>query len=106
MVVTVDNYTRILLTVIAVLLSFIGVALWCDTPTTIPSAYGKIPDSGQQREALIQKSDEIINAINSLKETMTSGQMKVQVVAPEARKKSLKTQATPKSAADLVTGKK
>jgi len=86
MTVTVDNYTRILLTTIAFLLVVVGVGLWHETPTTLPSAYGGIPDSGQQLDQLIQEVKEIQTSLAKLNLVLTSGKIKVQVVTPKEAK--------------------
>jgi len=86
MTVTVDNYTRILLTMIAFLLVVVGVGLWYETPATVSSAYGGIPDSGQQLDKLIQEVQDIKVSMAKLNLVLTSGKVKVQVVAPKEDK--------------------
>ena len=98
MTVTVDNYTRILLTVISVLLLALTVGLWYETPSVIPTAQAGIPDSGQQLEKLILKADEINASLAKISVLLTSGKVKVQVLTAEQLKakpgsKSLKINA-------------
>jgi len=82
--ITVDNYTRVLLTVIAVLLLVVAVDLWCQSPTQVTStASAGIPDSGQQLNKLIQKVDDLNVSLARFTKLLTSGQVKVQVVKPE-----------------------
>ncbi len=82
MTVTVDNYTRVLLTVLTVLLLVVAVGLWFETPTTVPSAYGRVPDSGEQLNQLIGKVDKIDTSLGEISRLLTSGKIKVQVVLP------------------------
>ena len=86
MIVTVDNYTRVLLTIIAVLLLVTGVGLWHESPPTVKSAYGAIPDSGQQLNVLIQKADSINASLDNIVRLLTSGNVKVQMVLPKDAK--------------------
>jgi len=89
MKVTVDGYTRILLSVITVLLTVLAVGMWCETPTTIPSAGAQgIPDSGQQLHEISQKLNSIDKSIAELKALMVSGAVKVQVVEAKDTKKA------------------
>ena len=94
MTVTVDNYTRILLTVITVLLMVVGVGLWYETPSTVPHAYGRIPDSGEQLNEIIIKVDEINVSLSKMRQLMTSGKIKVQVVNPQLVKSKTKPSAS------------
>ena len=86
MTVTVDNYTRVLLTVISVLLLALTVGLWYETPSVVPTAQAGIPDSGQQLEKLIVKADEISASLTKISNLLTSGSIKVQVVTAEQLK--------------------
>jgi len=88
MKVTVDGYTRILLSVITVLLTVLAVGMWCETPRTIPSASAQgIPDSGQQLYEISQKLSSIDKSMADLQKLMVSGSVKVQVVEAKATKK-------------------
>ncbi len=83
MTVSVDNYTRVLMTVIAVLLTVIAFGMWIESPMVIPTARaGGIPDSGQQFNVLIQKIDQASKKSDELKKLLTSGKVKVQIVQP------------------------
>ena len=97
MTVTVDNYTRILLTVITILLLVVGAGLWYETPSTVPHAYGKIPDSGKQLGELITKVDEINVSMGRMQQLMTSGKIKVQLVNPQDVKSKSKPSASANS---------
>ena len=57
MVIAIDNYTRTLLTIIAVLLTLIAIPLWTDNVSPESQALAArsgIPDSGQQMNELIE----------------------------------------------------
>jgi len=82
MTTTVDNYTRLLLTVIAVLLAVTAFGLWCQAPTTLQTAQARIPDSGQQLNQLIEKVDSIDASLGDLNKLLLSGKIKVQIVKP------------------------
>ena len=82
MTATVDNYTRLLLTVIAVLLALTAFGLWCQAPTTLQTAQARIPDSGEQLNQLIEKVDNIDASLGELKQLLVSGKIKVQLVKP------------------------
>jgi len=80
-VITVDKYTRGLLTVIAVLLFALVVALWYEAPSVVPSACAAgLPDSSQQLNQIIGKIDEITASVDSLSDLLVSGKVKVQLV--------------------------
>lgn len=88
MKVTVDGYTRILLSVITVLLTVLAVGMWYETPSTVPTARAQgIPDSGQQLHEISQKLSSIDKSIAELQKLMVSGTVKVQVVEAKASKK-------------------
>jgi len=89
MKVTLDSYTRILLTVIAVLLTVLAVGMWCETPSMTPTAKaGGIPDSGSQLNEISQKLASIDKSITDLQKVMVSGAVKVQVIDPKESKKA------------------
>ena len=86
MTVKVDGYTRAVLTIIAVLLTFVVIGLWFETPSTVPVAQAKIPDSGQQLYDLITKMDNVRVATDRVADVLTSGKAKVQVVQASSTK--------------------
>ena len=89
MKVTVDGYTRILLTVITVLLTVLAVGMWCETPNTVPPAQAQgIPDSGQQLDKISQTLSSIDKSMADMQKLMVSGAVKVQVVEPKSTKKA------------------
>ena len=87
MIVTVDKYTRSLLTIIAVLLTVLAAGLWFETPTTMAPAQAKIPDSGLQFQRVIDQTGRITTSLDNLTELLISGQVRVQIVEPLTEKK-------------------
>ena len=79
----VDGYTRVMLTVIAVLLTVLAVGMWCETPQmSQTAAAGRIPDSGLQFDSIRQSVDQVNQSIQQLSNLMVSGQVRVRVVDP------------------------
>ena len=96
MVVTVDKYTRGLLTVIAVLLFALVIGLWYEAPSVVPSASAAgLPDSSQQLNQIISKIDDVTASVDSLNSLLVSGKVKVQIAQPtNAKGSSLPTGGT------------
>ena len=100
MIVTVDKYTRFLLTVIALLLGITAAGLWLEAPNTVAPAQARagIPDSGSQLQQLVEQAEVINVSINEIKSLLVSGGVKVQIVDPAKitkKKKSIKKTAAP-----------
>ena len=55
-VVTLDRYTRCVLTALAALLTIITIELWVGRPSDLPAARAQIPDTGLQRLQQIEES--------------------------------------------------
>lgn len=81
MTVNVDNYTRFMLTVIAVLLSVVATGLWFETPDTVSPAYGRIVDSGLQLNVLIEETTKVNDSIRDIAKLLRSGDVKVTIVS-------------------------
>lgn len=97
MKIIVDNYTRIMLTVIAVLLLIVGAGLWCDHPAelTRKAIAAGIPDTGKQLNEVLLRLD-ILNAeLDQIQKNQLSGQMKVQIVEARDADKAKKGNAAP-----------
>ena len=88
MTVTVDKYTRVLLTVIAVLLTVVAAGMWYEAPSTTATAQAKIPDSGLQLQKLTDQTQAIATSLGNLSELLVSGNVKVRIVESDAAKKS------------------
>ncbi|MBI9017444.1 MAG: hypothetical protein JEZ07_09320 [Phycisphaerae bacterium] len=87
MVVTVDKYTRFILTVIAVLLLVVSVGLWGHAPSTLSTANAAIPDSGKQLNDVISQLEAVKASVDKVQQTLTSGGVKVQIVTAEQVKR-------------------
>ncbi len=91
MVVVMDNYTRILLTVIAVLLTFIAIPLWTQSPDMSNSAMAAnqgIPDSGQQFNELINLTADNKASLELIAEILSSKTLKVEIIEKDKEAKS------------------
>ena len=81
MKVHVDNYTRVMLTVIAVLLGFVALGLWFETPDVTSPAYARIPDQGLQLNLLIDEMAKVNDSVDELAVLLRSGDVKVRIMA-------------------------
>lgn len=70
-IVTLDRYTRLLLTALVVLLTIIAVELWVARPSGLPTAHAQIPDTALQRKQIVdegKRTNELLEQIlNHLK---------------------------------------
>ncbi|MCF7958041.1 MAG: hypothetical protein K9M57_06280 [Phycisphaerae bacterium] len=94
MKVTMDNYTRFILTTLTVLLLFISLALWCQTPSVLPTAEARIPDSGMQLNQINDNLTQLNKTLSGIQKLLVSGNAKVQTMTAE----DLKAQGNPKNA--------
>ncbi len=83
----VDGYTRSCLTVIAVLLTVLIVALWAqpltpggDQAVAANQPGGGIPDAGRQRDTMIKELENQTSKLEALIRLFETGKVKVQVV--------------------------
>ena len=93
MTVKIDTYTRVLLSVIAVLLTVLSVGLWCETPDTVSQAQAQIPDSGMQLQQVIEKLENLNDSLDEIKALAVSGAIKVQIIEAKDVKKMKKAPA-------------
>ena len=86
MTVTVDGYTRFLLTVIAILLTVVAVGLWFETPPAVTTAQamgvssGEQLNPGKQLNDLVKNTEKFNTSMAELQKLLVSGSVKVQVV--------------------------
>ncbi len=85
MKVSLDNYTRFILTALTVLLTIVSINLWCQAPSTVSTAQAAIPDSGQQLNELIIEVRTLNNSVNEMNNLLASGQVKVQIIDPKTK---------------------
>ena len=83
MTVYVDTYTRVILTIIAVLLTVVGAGLWLESPSVVSTAEAALPDAGLQRKLMVAELQQIRMELRGISELLLSGGMKVQVIKPE-----------------------
>ena len=104
--VTVDRYTRFMLTVIAVLLAVVAVGLWCETPDAVPHAQaystgaGEQLNPGKQLNDVVKNTEKISTVLTELQKLLVSGSVKVQVI--EAPDKTNPTNPTPVTQSDII----
>ena len=77
-----DDYTRVLLTVIAVLLTVVAVGLWTHAPSSISTAEARLPDSGLQFNQMIVELQRTRASMDGIANLLRSGQAKVQIIEP------------------------
>lgn len=99
MVVVMDNYTRVLLTVIAVLLTLIAIPLWTENGEMSSNAYAAapgragIPDAGQQLGELIELTKTSNAALLEINQILSKGVVKVELTSEKEKPMPTKTAA-------------
>ena len=71
-----DKWTRRLLCAVAALLAIIAAELWAGLPAGRP-ALAQIPDSGRQRQDLLEESRRTNRLLSEIVEHLKSGTLKV-----------------------------
>lgn len=84
--VTLDRYTRGLLTALVVLLTIIAVELWAGRPSDLPTARAQIPDTGLQRLEIVQESRRTNALLEQILEHLKSKPIQVTLKADEGSK--------------------
>ena len=92
--VRVDRYTRVCLTAIAVLLTVLILGLWTEVPSAARSARAQpksrrdvFVDSAKQRDQLVKAMDRQTSKLDQLIALLKSGQVKVQTISADGKKK-------------------
>ena len=80
--VSLDRYTKGLLTVIAVLLTVIALGLLVHTPSSVATAEAQIPDSGSQRQRMVDQLREVNVKLGQMNAAL-KGTLKVKVTNVE-----------------------
>lgn len=70
---------RILLTVIVVLLAIIALELWHVSPNMMPAAQAQIPDSGLQRNKMLDESRQTNALLSDILEHLRTKAVKVEM---------------------------
>ena len=76
---TTGRSIRILLTVIAVLLSVIALELWQMSPSMLPAVHAQIPDSGMQRNQQIEECRRTNALLSDILEHLRTKAIKVEM---------------------------
>lgn len=82
----VDKYTRVMLTIIAVLLTVIAVELADRGTPGLPTAQAQIPDTGRQRQQLVEESRQSNRLLSAILEHLQTKTVKVEVKQTDTRK--------------------
>jgi len=77
-----DNYSRVIMTVITVLLTFIAAGL-CLDKDMCPAAYGQRLSSAQQRLILVRELERANQKLEEIRDVLIKGQIKVSIAADE-----------------------
>jgi len=80
---TLDRFTRCILTAITVLLTIIAIELWAGRPSMVPTACAQIPDSGMQRNTLIDEARQTNQLLGEILKHLRSKPIKVKMEAPD-----------------------
>lgn len=94
----VDGYTRVMLTVTAVLLAAVVVSLWIDHGPGPEAAYAeqtKMANALEQRGEIIAEQRRTTAQLERIAKLLTSGEMKAQVVSKDAKSKEEKDAGGP-----------
>ena len=81
-----DKYTRVLLTVIAVLLSVIAVELAFERGPALPAAQAQIPDTGKQRMMIVEETKQSNRLLSAILEHLRTKTVKVEMKPTDTRK--------------------
>ena len=77
--ITMDRFTRGLLTVLTALLAVIAVELWVAMPDGSSVARAQIPDTGLQRLQIIEEARKTNQILEQIREQLREGCMKVRL---------------------------
>ncbi len=75
-----DRYTRLLLTAITVLLTVIAIELWAERPPLVREARAQIPDSGLQRNVMIDEARRTNKLLEEILDHLKNKPIKVKSV--------------------------
>lgn len=81
-----DKYTRVVLTAITVLLTFIAVELADRGSPGLPAAQAQIPDTGKQRQVLLEETRQSNRLLSAILEHLRTKRIKVEVKETDTRK--------------------
>lgn len=81
--VTLDLGTKRLLSVIALLLAVLIVELWALRPDTAPAAHAQIPDTGLQRQQIVDEQRQTNELLSAMLEHLRTRTIKVRVEPSE-----------------------
>lgn len=80
-----DRYTRGVMTALVMLLSIIAVELWVALPSAVPSAQAQIPDTGLQRQQIVQETQRTNELLQKILDHLKTGTVKVRLETADKR---------------------
>ena len=83
--ITLDRYTRGVLTALAGLLTVLIVELWVGMPGSAPTAQAQIPDTGLQRQNLVQETQKTNELLQKIYDQLKTGTIKVKTETADKR---------------------
>jgi hypothetical protein len=80
-----DRFTRLILTALTVLLTIIAIELWVGRPGSLPVANAQIPDTGYQRQQIVEETRKTNELLGRILEQLKSKPIQVRIVADEMK---------------------
>ncbi|MBN2560687.1 MAG: hypothetical protein JXQ75_07145 [Phycisphaerae bacterium] len=77
---TLDRLTRSVLLVITVLLTVIAIELWAGRPSMLPTAQAQVPDSGLQRNQMIDEAHRTNRLLEEILQHLRAKAIKVEIM--------------------------
>jgi hypothetical protein len=77
---TLDRFTRGVLVALTVLLTIIVIELWAGRPTMTPEARAQVPDSGAQRNQMIEETRRTNQLLEQILDHLRTKPVKVKTV--------------------------
>lgn len=81
--VTLDRYTRLLLTALVVLLTIIAFELWAGRPSDLPAAHAQIPDTALQRKQILDEGQRTNELLEQILKHLQTKPIQVRIAADE-----------------------
>lgn len=87
--VSLDRFTRGILTALTVLLTVIAVELWANRPSDLPVANAQIPDTGYQRQQIVDQIRITNSLLEQVLQHLRSKPIQVTIKAEEGKGKTI-----------------
>ena len=83
---TLDRFTRGVLVALTVLLTVIAIELWAGRPDMVPAAQAQVPDSGAQRNQIIEDGRRTNQLLEQILEHLRTKAVKVSIADTDKAK--------------------